>query len=65
MLAPKSAPSTWNHFLREHIENGIIKLIPIGTSEQRADIMTKILGHELFVRFRDLITSDIDLKTRS
>ena len=54
-----------HHFLREHIENGIIKLIPIGTSEQRADIMTKILGHELFVRFRDLITSDIDLKTRS
>ena len=52
-----------HHFLREHIENGIIKLLPISTAEQRADIMTKVLGKQLFTRFRDIITSDVDLNT--
>ena len=50
-----------HHFLREHVENGTIKIMPVATAEQRADIMTKVLGKELFVRFRDMITSDIDL----
>ena len=34
---------------------------PVSTTEQLADVMTKILGRELFVRFRDIITSDMDL----
>ena len=50
-----------HHFLREHAENGTIKILPIGTAEQRADVMTKVLGVQLFLRFRDIITSDIDL----
>jgi len=50
-----------HHFLREHVENGTIKILPIATAEQRADIMTKILGVQLFTHFRDIITSDIDL----
>ena len=52
-----------HHFLREHVEQGTITIQPIATAEQRADIMTKILGKQLFFRFRDLITSDIDLTT--
>ena len=50
-----------HHFLREHAENGTIKILPISTAEQRADVMTKVLGVQLFSRFRDIITSEIDL----
>ena len=50
-----------HHFLREHIDNGLIKLIPVATKDQLADIMTKVLGRQLFERFRDKITSDVDL----
>ena len=50
-----------HHFLREHIENGLIELISVSTAEQRADIMTKVLGKELFEHFREFITSNIDL----
>lgn len=50
-----------HHFLREHVENGIITVKPVATTEQLADIMTKVLGKELFVRLRDKITSDINL----
>ena len=50
-----------HHFLREHIENGLIKLVPVSTSDQLADVMTKVLGRELFIRFRDIITSDVIL----
>ena len=52
-----------HHFLREHIENGLIKLVAVSTHDQRADIMTKVLGKELYEHFRELITSDIDLTT--
>ena len=50
-----------HHFLREHVENGLIKLVAVGTVDQRADILIKILGRELFERFRDIITSDVNL----
>ena len=50
-----------HHFLREHVDNGTIKIVAVSTREQLADIMTKVLGRELFIHFRDLITSDIDL----
>ena len=42
-------------------ENGLIKLVPVSTQKQLTDIMTKVLGRELFVHFRDIITSDMDL----
>ena len=50
-----------HHFLREHIDNGLIKLVPVASADQRADMLTKVLGPQLFTRFRDIITSDIDL----
>ena len=50
-----------HHFLREHVDNGTIKILPIATAEQRADVMTKVLGVQLFTHFRDIITSDVDL----
>lgn len=53
-----------HHFIiREHVDNDTIKVVPVSTTEQRADIMTKLLGKELFTRFRDIITSDIELDT--
>ena len=50
-----------HHFLRELIEQGLIKLTPVSTQEQLADVMTKILGRASFEKFRDIVTSDIDL----
>ena len=50
-----------HHFLREHVEQGTITIVPVSTKEQRADIMTKVLGKELFWHFTEMITSDIDL----
>ena len=49
------------HFLREHVDQGTIVIVPVSTQEQLTDIMTKVLGKELFFRFRDRITSDVDL----
>ena len=50
-----------HHFLREHVEQGTIKLVHVGTKDQLADAMTKVLGKEAFLRFRDHLTSDMDL----
>ena len=50
-----------HHFLREHVDNGTIKILPVSTKEQLADVMTKVLGKVLFHHFRDAITSDMDL----
>lgn len=51
----------WHHFLREHVNQGTIRILTVSTKEQLADVMTKVLGKELFLRFRDFITSDVDL----
>ena len=53
-----------HHFLREHVDNGTIVVKPVGTKEQLADVMTKILGRQEFIRFRDIITSDIILNKK-
>ena len=50
-----------HHFLREHVDQDTIVIVPVSTQEQLTDIMTKVLGKELFFRFRDRITSDVDL----
>ena len=50
-----------HHFLREHVDQGTISIVQVGTHDQLADVMTKILGKESFLRFRDHITSDVDL----
>ena len=49
-----------HHLLREHVENGTIKIVPVTTAEKRADIMTKMLDQEVFIRFRDRTTSAVD-----
>ena len=52
-----------HHFLREHVNQGTIKILPVSTKEQLADVMTKVLGKVTFLRFRDYITSDVDLSS--
>ncbi|GJW65061.1 hypothetical protein Tco_0116945 [Tanacetum coccineum] len=34
------------HFIKEHVENGVIELYFINTEYQLADIFTKVLGRE-------------------
>ncbi|GKF33443.1 hypothetical protein Tco_0106643 [Tanacetum coccineum] len=34
------------HFIKEHVENGVIKLYFVNTEYQLADIFTKVLGRE-------------------
>ena len=50
-----------HHFLREHVEQGTIAIKPVATKDQLADVMTKVLGPQSFAKFRDIITSDVDL----
>ena len=50
-----------HHFLREHVNQGTITIVPVATKHQLADVMTKVLGKQSFLRFRDYITSDADL----
>ena len=50
-----------HHFLREHVDQGTITLVPVSTKKQLADAMTKVLGKQLFLHFREFITSDVDL----
>ena len=50
-----------HHFLREHVEQGTIKLVHVATKDQLADVMTKVLGKVTFLRFREYVTSDMDL----
>ena len=50
-----------HHFLREHVDQGTITIVQVATKDQLADAMTKVLGKEAFLKFRDYITSDVDL----
>ena len=50
-----------HHFLREHVDQGTITIVHVSTQDQLADAMTKVLGKEAFLRFRDYLTSDVDL----
>ena len=58
--APNMTPRTKHialkyHFFRSHIKSGRIKILPIPTTEQRADILTKPLSGDLFVYLRNKI----------
>ena len=55
--------STGHHFLREHVNQGTIKILPVSTKEQLADVMIKVLVKVVFLRFRDYITNDVDLSS--
>lgn len=43
------------HFLRDLVKEGVVELVHCGTSDQVADIMTKPLKLESFLKFRDLL----------
>ncbi len=43
------------HFFRYHVQNGDIKIVPISTHEQRADIFTKGLQKSPFEHIRFLL----------
>ena len=54
---PKLRPRTKHinvvyHHFREHVRNGLIKIYPIGTKEQTADVLTKPLPQNDFQRHR-------------
>nr|GEW77065.1 copia protein [Tanacetum cinerariifolium] len=49
----KQAPRAWSkhidiryHFIKEHVENGVIELYFVNTKYQLADLFTKSLGRE-------------------
>ena len=54
---PKLRPRTKHinvcyHHFREHVRKGIIKIFPIGTEDQIADMLTKALAQNPFTRHR-------------
>jgi hypothetical protein len=43
------------HFLRDLVKEGVVELVHCGTSEQMADIMTKPLKLESFLKLRNML----------
>jgi hypothetical protein len=43
------------HFFRSYVDSGHITIHKIDTKEQPADILTKPLAEELFIKFRKII----------
>jgi len=41
-----------HHYIREQVQNGVIKITHVPSYDQIADIFTKPLGHTLFCKFR-------------
>ena len=54
---PKLPPRTkhinvFYHHFREHVQDGSIKIFPVGTADQIADVLTKALAQNNFTRHR-------------
>ena len=54
---PKLCPRTKHinvcyHHVREHVRKGLIKIFPVGTSDQIADVLTKTLAQNNFTHHR-------------
>ncbi len=54
---PKLRPCTKHinrcyHHFHEHLQNGLIKIFPVGTKDQMADVLTKALHQNNFQRHR-------------
>ena len=54
---PKMRPRTKHlnikyHHFREAVQNGLVTIHSVDTTQQWADIFTKPLGYELFIKFR-------------
>jgi hypothetical protein len=43
------------HFFRQHVENGDVQILPISSSDQRADLFTKGLTKDRFLHLRKLL----------
>jgi hypothetical protein len=41
------------HFIRDYVQRGVVRLDYIQTDEQMADIFTKALSKQKFMKFRD------------
>ena len=57
---PKMRPRTKHinikyHHFREHVRLGLIKVYPITTNDQLADIFTKPLAQNIFLRLRKIL----------
>jgi hypothetical protein len=57
---PKMRPRTKHinckyHHFRQYVFDGLIKVLHVRTEDQQADIFTKNLGVDLFIKFRKLI----------
>lgn len=48
------------HFVREYIEDGILKIVFVRSEDNTSDIFTKNLGGELFVKHRGNMVSEMD-----
>ena len=60
---PKLRPRTKHinvcyHHFREHVRNGLIKIFPVATDEQTADVLTKPLAQNLFTKHRIAICGE-------
>ena len=44
-----------NHFIRDMVQKGVVKLKYVPTKEQVADVLTKPLAHVKFEYFRDML----------
>lgn len=43
------------HWIREHVQNGTVRIVWIETSKQQADVFTKALGPDQFKKLRDSV----------
>ncbi|GKA49021.1 hypothetical protein Tco_0741979, partial [Tanacetum coccineum] len=61
---------TWYHFIKEHVENGIIKLYFVRTEYQLADMFTKALSEDRFqylirrIGMRCLTPTELEVLTK-
>jgi hypothetical protein len=43
----------WYHYIRDMVHKGVVRLQYVGTNEQDADVLTKLLSRVKFEYFRD------------
>ena len=52
--------SVRHHFIREYVEEGVVKIVFIKSKSNAADIFTKNLNQELFFKHRESIMDGRD-----
>ena len=51
---------TWVHFVRESVEEGILKVVFIRSSDNDSDIFTKNTVQATFLKHRDKMVGDVN-----